>query len=190
MDSLCHAIATRIRRSPLDPEYQDDSARLALPAPVSELVIAASERRFGFRLDECYRSVLLSVGNGGFGPGYGILGVGPLGAGSDFGDLVETTMHLMYPEWRGVQAVLVGYWGGGLWSGLECSTGAMLIANDVGVHRLPLSFSDWIGAWAEGEDVLGHMVETQTRFMRHPSSGEVVAYRGMGKKKGVPFPGP
>ncbi len=52
--------------------------------PVSEAEIADAEAALGFRLPDLLRTVYLHVGNGGFGPGYGLIGLGG-GATSDGG---------------------------------------------------------------------------------------------------------
>jgi hypothetical protein len=49
-------------------------------APVATMGdLADAERRLGFALPSFYRRLLLEVGNGGFGPGYGLIGVPPNG---------------------------------------------------------------------------------------------------------------
>lgn len=186
MNELCKALVDRIRHSPRDIPYEDGPPTWSVPLPASKRDVEVAEQRLGFRLHETYRDVLLCVGNGGFGPAYGIWGVGDGGAKSEHGDLVDTTKTLM-PEWQGVPAVLICEWGG-LWSGLDCRSGKMLVVDDIGANILPLSVSDWLGAWVRGESVIDVMVESEVRQMRHWSTGEMVSYCGMGRKKGGPFP--
>jgi hypothetical protein len=47
----------------------------AFPCATAEMISAAQEE-LGFRLPALLRAVYLRVGNGGFGPGYGLIGVG------------------------------------------------------------------------------------------------------------------
>src|SRR5689334_17689508 len=44
--------------------------------PVSEDAVRSAEAQLGFALPEPLRSIYLQVGDGGFGPGCGIIGVG------------------------------------------------------------------------------------------------------------------
>lgn len=50
--------------------------------------IAAAESRLGFVLPELLRQIYTSVGNGGFGPGYGLMGIEG-GATDDLGHTIE-----------------------------------------------------------------------------------------------------
>lgn len=56
--------------------------------PVSADQIAAAEKRLGFALPELLREIYMRVGNGGFGPGYGFIGI-ERGATDDLGRTVE-----------------------------------------------------------------------------------------------------
>jgi hypothetical protein len=58
-------------------------------ATASEEVIGEAERGLGFPIPDLLKACYLNVGSGGFGPGYGIIGVGN-GYASDYGNLVET----------------------------------------------------------------------------------------------------
>jgi hypothetical protein len=69
----------RIRRRVNDPIRAAECAevhrpaKLYPPADISDIV--ATEGELGFQLSEFYRQLLIEVGNGGFGPGYGLAGV-------------------------------------------------------------------------------------------------------------------
>jgi hypothetical protein len=57
--------------------------------PASEEAVQKAERDLGFPIPTFLKACYLQVGNGGFGPGYGVIGVEG-GYASDHGDLVET----------------------------------------------------------------------------------------------------
>jgi len=61
--------------------------------PVAEGAICDAERAIGHPIPIILRECYLKIGNGGFGPGYGIIGLRE-GYTSDFGDLVETYNQL------------------------------------------------------------------------------------------------
>ena len=51
--------------------------------------VRLAEEHLGFAIPELLKSIYLNVANGGFGPGYGLIGVAG-GHRSDLGSLVET----------------------------------------------------------------------------------------------------
>jgi len=63
-------------------------------APASAEAVADAERRLGHRLPPLLRRLYREVANGGFGPGYGILGV----AGGHPDDLGMTAANLLDPQ--------------------------------------------------------------------------------------------
>jgi SMI1-KNR4 cell-wall len=64
-----------------------------LREPASADLILATESRLGFAIPPLLKSCYAHISNGGFGPGYGLIGVDG-GAPSDFGTLVETFNQL------------------------------------------------------------------------------------------------
>jgi len=70
-------------------------AKLAAKGALDELSLASqgdlveAEGRLGFKIPALLSSVYLNVSNGGFGPGYGIIGLAG-GHESDLGNLAET----------------------------------------------------------------------------------------------------
>jgi hypothetical protein len=81
----------RLLQDPLDPpadlqakaaafgERMRTPADRPLPPPATEAEVAAAEAAIGAALPPLLRRVYTEVANGGFGPGYGLLGVGPGG---------------------------------------------------------------------------------------------------------------
>jgi hypothetical protein len=64
-------------------------ADLPLPPPATPGQVEAAEAALGVRLPPLLRRLLLEVADGGFGPGYGLVGVGPAGWRAERGrDLV------------------------------------------------------------------------------------------------------
>src|SRR5687767_11836446 len=80
--------------------------RLISIPPASEAAVAEEEARLGFRLPPLLRDILLTIGNGGFGPGKGgtLIGVSG-GYASDFGTLAET-----YEQLESDEAAMGGKW--------------------------------------------------------------------------------
>ncbi len=93
------------------------------PAAARDLRVV--ERRLKFRLPELLRAVYTRVGNGGFGPAYGI--VGTTGGFRLDGCLLESCYQKMLllqeenPIWRWPRRLLpVANYGCGMWSCVDC----------------------------------------------------------------------
>jgi hypothetical protein len=105
----------------------DDGTQSRKPRPpVAAIALEAAERAIGPKPPELLRAIYLKVGNGGFGPGYGILGV--KGAAKPDGYTLETWDHKMrklekensvrrWPQ----QFLPSANMGCGMWSRLECA---------------------------------------------------------------------
>lgn len=76
MPSTIELVRARIRNPKLRTSMGKYSPwRVRLFPPASQLVLEASETRLEFRLPPLLREFYTQVANGGFGPGYGILGL-------------------------------------------------------------------------------------------------------------------
>ena len=94
--------------------------------PVTVTALQVAERAMGFKLPELLRAIYLQVGNGGFGPEYGVVGT-KRGAKLD-GDTLETCYQKMQKlekenfVWRWPQHLLpVANYGCGMWSCVDCA---------------------------------------------------------------------
>lgn len=95
-----------------------------MPAPAD--VVEEAEDLLGCRLPPLLRRLYLEVGNGGFGPGYGMLGL----RGGHRDDTRQAALGLYRqahgtssPHWSFLPAGLlpVCYWGCGVYSFIDCS---------------------------------------------------------------------
>ena len=141
-------------------------------AVVDAGAVADAESQLGFQLPPFFVRVLTEVGNGGFGPGYGILGLPPDGyVDSDLrNDLVGA-----YLEWRSYRddpdwlwpskLVALCNWGCATWSYLDCEKpqGRVLTgeANDSGMvfHETADSLQEWLARWVDGANLSDEMYE-------------------------------
>ncbi|MCA9118154.1 MAG: SMI1/KNR4 family protein [Planctomycetaceae bacterium] len=106
----------------------NEAARTPFPPATPELV-AEAENQLGFELNPFLKQVYLEVGNGGFGPSYGLLGL-PGGATDDQGQsIVDNYRGLaeyfaeLWPE----KLVPICHYGCGMLGCVDCSAseGAM-----------------------------------------------------------------
>jgi hypothetical protein len=65
----------RLKERVKDPSRASDEGLAEVYPPVKARAVAAAERDLGFRLPELLRAIYTQVGNGGFGPAYGFLGL-------------------------------------------------------------------------------------------------------------------
>jgi SMI1/KNR4 family protein SUKH-1 len=147
-----------LRQRIVDPAHAVDlrfasDHRVAPPVDAHEL--ASAEDGLGFRLPDELRDVYLNVANGGFGPGYGLLGVAS-GTTDDLGNTADSLYKLFAqadpddPSWRWPsQVVPFSYWGCAVYS---CITPeGMVIGFDEGQWADDeVSLDAWLRAWLKG----------------------------------------
>jgi len=99
-------------------------SKKAIP-PVAAKALQTTERAIGFKLPELLRAIYLKVGNGGFGPEYGI--VGTQGGAKLDGCTLETCYQNMAKldsensVWRWPKHLLpLANYGCGMWSCVDC----------------------------------------------------------------------
>jgi len=126
-DVLLERVKERIR----DPKRFVDlpdvvNKKYKLYPPVSLLDLEIAERRLGFPLPRLLSKLYLLIGNGGFGPGYGLLALNNMGAKNYHLNLVdeylEMTHHTLpdYPPWP-PRILTVCDWGDGITSVLNAN---------------------------------------------------------------------
>jgi len=148
----------------------DDSTRAAarIFPPIDQQSFRLAEARLGFRLPAAVRELYSTVGNGGFGPAYGILGlIG--GATNENGlDAVGLYERFRGPDFGDAQwswpatFIPVGHLGCGMFACVDCSTDdASLIWFEPNPHEdgepwddafvpLNISLESWLRHWLEG----------------------------------------
>ena len=136
--------------------------RLISFPPASEAAVVEEEARLGFKLPPLLRGILLTIGNGGFGPGKGgtLIGVSG-GYTSDFGTLAET-----YEQLESDEAATGGKWKWGLLPFCEwgCNRFSCVAAgeSDLPVYQFdegtiapqPFNLDDFLRKWLNGAKLL------------------------------------
>ena len=144
----------------------------SLSAPLArDDVLAGDERRLGFNLPALLKRLYGEIGNGGFGPGYGLIGLSG-GALDDLGRTApEIYAALSQPGaddsdfiWP-TGLLPICHWGCAIYSCIACAApGFPMKIFDPNLHASinswddaffaeGLSFDEWIEAWARGEDL-------------------------------------
>ncbi len=121
--------------------------------PAAPDQITRAEHRIGFPLPEGLRTLYLEVANGGFGPGYGILGIDD-GATDDRGDNVEELCEQLsapdpeVPEWEWREHALpFCYWGCQVYSCLT-PDGSVIDLDGYEWRGDGIPLVDWLWRWA------------------------------------------
>jgi hypothetical protein len=65
-------------------------------APLEEFAIARAEMRLGLRLPPILKAAFHEIGNGGFGPGYGLLPLTPAATGADAENVMD--LYLVFRD--------------------------------------------------------------------------------------------
>lgn len=170
-DDLVALIRQRLSSTRLD----DGTSRRRAFEPASAQAIAEAEQNLDFALPPVLKQVLLEVGNGGFGPGHGLLGVRG-GATDEHGnsmlDLYDglSATNPDDPGWRWPERLVpLCPWGDSTYSCIDCSVPeGQLVTYDANgyqpgtdLERLftaqDLAVDAWLRLWTEGVDLWSRM---------------------------------
>jgi hypothetical protein len=169
MEELVERLAERLRREPTSKDVLGFAFRASPPALGTAVV--STERRLGFSVPKSLRKIYLNVANGGFGPGYGVMGVEG-GFTDDMGHTVAD-LYASYrrsdPEdatWQWPEQFLpICHWGCVIYSVVDCGRDpspiyfADVSAKEPGepmetilqLHKP--SFEAWLGDWLDGKNL-------------------------------------
>ncbi|MBW3541330.1 MAG: SMI1/KNR4 family protein [Planctomycetes bacterium] len=148
--------------------------------PTSGQLIESLEDALGFSLPPLLRACFLEIGNGGFGPGYGVIGL-PGGHKSDYGDLVGT-----YKQLRGDQES-AGYewpnavlpfceWGCNIFSCVDGDTLRVYTFEDFSLWPQEYDLDGFFELWLDGIDILAcDTIDLERLHIRNPFTGRMTS---------------
>jgi hypothetical protein len=163
-----------IRLRALDPATRTDFSRLGSPdlaSPASYELVISSEREIGFPLWSDHRQILMELANGGFGPGYGLLGIQGGRVDDDGRSLIELRHLILSPEEFKLPIVPICDWGGGAWSMLDCQNGGIFTCSELGLKEVGITFNAWLLQWAGGKNWWQEMFHFDTIEVVDPKTG-------------------
>jgi hypothetical protein len=155
------------------------SSGAAEPLPLaSQALIARTEAALGFELPSQLKAIYLEVGNGGFGPGRGLIGVEG-GHLSDYGDLVQTYRQLerdMVKLARAWEPGLLPFcaWGCATLSCVKCDASLRVSTfQDGTIWPQEYALAGFFELWISGADILSHdaTVDFVDVTFKNPFSG-------------------
>jgi SMI1 / KNR4 family (SUKH-1) len=165
------SIIERLHRHIKDPAHATSmGASRKIYPPTTLAVVEAAEAKLEFRLPGLLRETYVQVGNGGFGPGYGLFGLeGGALAGSCFIDEYKHDLSELYLGLRNIRQaddplrwqeklVPICDWGCLHFSCVDCSQPAAPVIFYIGlggrsfIPQSP-SLEQWIESWLDGVDL-------------------------------------
>lgn len=159
--------------------------------PASEDVLAEAESTLGFKIPPLLRLIYANVANGGFGPGYGIIGVKG-GRASNLGTLVETYAEIIRGaeylglEWKpGLLAFCE--WGCNIFSCVDCHDMRYQIvqSEECKIHVQSYTLEEFCTMWLDDVDILGFSSSPRrTREIVNPFTRKKTRVTGAGDPKG------
>ncbi len=183
IDRLVESVAARARVA----ASRTDETDVVIPQiglPALRAQIERCEASLGFPLPELLRRLYTEIGNGGFGPGYGLLPI-PDGPTTEPGTLLDLYWRCRTPGDRGMWE-----WPAGLlhvcdWGCLirSCVNAAapeheVLMSTEYGVHRTPWTLEAWLADWAAHVHLWRVMTENDLGCALHPATGRPMEYPG------------
>ncbi|MBO9478323.1 hypothetical protein J7382_12325 [Shimia sp. R11_0] len=130
--------------------------------------LSDSVLELGFEPPALYVAMLQSIGNGGFGPGYGLMGL--VGGATDDQGQTAVDLYKCFAEgdpdeltWKWPQGLLpVCHWGCAIYSCIDCVSADALVKTwdpnaweegtspEGAIHSTGMSLADWLENWANG----------------------------------------
>jgi len=126
--------------------------------PGDPVKIADDEKRLGFTLPPLMKRIYIEIGNGGFGPGYGLIGL-TNGAPDDIGKIAPEIYNQLRsadrddPNWKWPHGLLpICHWGCAILSCVDCTDpNFRMRIFDPNVHEK----DDWADSFFEESDGFG-----------------------------------
>jgi hypothetical protein len=158
-----------------------------LPPPASERELEEEERLLGLPLHPLHRRLLREVANGGFGPGYGLIGAGTGMADSRGRRLAELRRSILNEHEARAPIVPLIEWGSGTWAFCDVPSGDVLSVADSGIVRIGLTLEQWLDAWCRGEKLAERLFLFKEQSVINPFTKARQVVRLAGGLAGTPY---
>ncbi len=175
-----------IRKRMTDPKKRIDMTTVDTPplyGTASTKALDAAEAQVGFALPALLRRLYTEVGNGGFGPSAGLVGVDGGHAdvdGRNIGALYTGLRAQGWPE----ELLPLCDWGGGAWACVD-QDGRIVTMDESGPTKTQYTLHSWLEAWLAGVDLSAETFEMVDGIMTNPFTKKPMAVKHRGRAKGV-----
>ncbi|WP_143046892.1 SMI1/KNR4 family protein [Bradyrhizobium erythrophlei] len=183
-EQLISAVYKRANNPETRTDYSKIRAKVVGP-PATSQSIEATERSLGFSLHPLHRRLLKAVGNGGFGPGDGLIGTADGSLDVDGRSLCELR-DAFWPD-TNVTLVPLCDWGGGIWSCVDAATGSVVSFSEFGLFNTGQSLHSWLEKWVAGDNLWLEMVVPETTIVQNPRTKEYTTVATVQGMKGDPY---
>jgi hypothetical protein len=182
LEAICLRAANPIMRS----DYANIRLREIGP-PATPADIAAVELIIGCALSPLHRRLLLEVGNGGFGPGDGLIGLPRGSLDVDGRSIIGLREALGLGRPPVLSVVPLCEWGCGIWSCIDNESGAVLTMSGFGLKDIGQKLHSWFGDWVSGVDLWRRMVVVEDRSTHRPKTQEWITVQVVTRVVGKPY---
>jgi hypothetical protein len=169
-DQLIAAIRQRVYNPATRTDFADRIYREIGP-PASADAIEAAEREMGCHFHHLHERLLKEVGNGGFGPGNGLIGIAGGTLDVEEPSMIELKQGLFSDHEK---LVPLCDWGCGIWSCVDCETGAILSTSEFGLRDLEQDLHSWFEDWISRVNLWDRMVVIDEIRIKHPRTKQWV----------------
>jgi hypothetical protein len=189
-DQLIAAIRQRASNPATRTDFADRGRR-ELGPPASDDAIEAAAREMGCHFHQFHARLLKEVGNGGFGPGDGLIGI-PRGSLDVAERSVIELRQGLFTDHEKLQmpsVVPLCEWGCGIWSCVDCKTGAILSVSEFGLRDLEQGLHSWFEDWTCGVNLWERMVVVDEIKIKHPRTRQWTVARSVTEMRGKVWSG-
>lgn len=183
-EQLLSAIIRRAANAEMRTDFVKRRPREVGPHAAPEAIVAA-ERQLGFALHPLHKRLLEEVGNGGFGPGDGLIGICGGSLDVDGRSIIELRQAL-WPSTK-FPVVPLCDWGDGIWSCIDCIIGGVLSMSEFGLVDTNQGFQSWLEEWVSGTNLWERMVLVEDVRMQKPRTKEWIIVPTVIGMKGDPY---
>ncbi len=158
--------------------------------PADDVAVAGAEAALCFALPSLLKECYTKIANGGFGPGYGVLGVNG-GFAGDYGDIVSTYRQLstdFASLGRRWDKDLLPFcaWGCAMLTCVKCDSSLRISTFDSGsLHPQQYGLAQFFEMWVAGVDILKadpDVYESEST-MKNPFTGAPWKTKALRRKK-------
>jgi hypothetical protein len=170
-DQLIKAIRERAARPELRNDFADRFGPEVSP-PAAAAAVDEAERAIGYALHPFHRRLLTEIGNGGFGPGAGLVGLPGGTLDIDGRSLAELSRMLQLELGASppFPVVFLCDWGCGVWGCLDCETDAVLTISEDGLKDSGQTICAWFEDWVSGVELWRRVFAVRQQLVQDPST--------------------
>jgi len=154
----------------------------------TEMAVRAAERDLEVELPALLSRIYREVGNGGFGPGAGQIGLANGYLDADGRTLPEKYRQLRSEGWR-ERLLPLWDWGDAAWSCVDASSvnADIVTVGELGFVRTEFSLETWLSAWLHGIDLHGEIFEIGDATIVNPFTRKPMTVKRRVRAMGTPI---